>query len=149
MTSRSRQMIFLTLCFMIAMPLFGCQKEKPKKGKVEIVKQQFSMRQENKYNWTIDAKGIVKNVGDVAVKNVVVTGYCESCGDKLARNVWAQYNVEKSPDQKATIAYLPPGAEKDFSFKEIAFMLTQAGESPDKMPDKLDCKIVSFETVQK
>ena len=149
MISYGRQIIVLTFCFMIAMPLFGCQKAKPKKGAVIIENQEFSMRQENKYNWTIDARGKVKNVGDVDVKNVVVSGYCPSCGKTIMPDVWSEYQVAKAPDQKDIINYLPVGAEKEFSFKEVAFLMTQVGKTPAKMPDKMECKILSFETVQK
>jgi hypothetical protein len=131
----------------LAISLFNCGK--PKEGKVIITKQEFSIRQDNKFNWVIDAKGKVKNVGDADVKNVVVTGYCESCGEILVSRAWFISNVDKTPEQKAIIAYLPVGAEVDFSFKEVAFMMDQTGKSPEKMPDKMECKVLSFETVQK
>ena len=147
MRDLGRRGIIQILCFLVAVSLFGC--EKPKQGKVIISQQDFSMRQDNKYNWEIDARGTVKNIGDVDVKNIVVTGYCESCGEALLRGVWFVSNVDKMHHQKATIAYLPAGSEREFSFKEVAFMMLQEGKKPEKMPEKLRCKILSFETVQK
>jgi len=94
----------------------------------------------------VDAKGKVKNVGEVDLKNVVVTGYCLSCGEAIISNIWFTSNIDKMPNQKTAIAYLPAGAEDDFSFTEVAFMMT--GEPPKALPDKLECKVVSFETVQ-
>lgn len=146
MISLSRQMIILIFCFMLAVLLFACGK--PKEGKVVISNQEFSIRQDSKYkrNWLVDAKGKVKNVGDADVKNVVVTGYCLSCGEELISGKWFISNVDKMPNQKDTIAYLPVGAEEEFSFTEVALMMSE--NPPDKMPDKMECKILSFETVQ-
>ena len=149
MMSLSRQMIILIFCSIMTITLFNCGK--PKEGRVEITDQEFSIRQDSKYkrNWVIDAKGKVKNVGEVDVKNVVVTGYCISCGEAIISGQWFISNIEKMPNQKDTIAYLPVGAEEEFSFEEVALMMEQNEKVPDKMPDKMECKILSFETVQK
>jgi len=147
MLSFGRQMIILIFCFMLSVSLFTCSK--PKEGKVIISDQEFSIQQDSNYkrNWVIDAKGKVKNVGDVDVKNVVVTGYCLSCQEAIISGSWFTSNVDKMPNEKDTIAYLPVGAEAEFSFTDVALMMS--AEKPDKMPDKLECKILSFETVQK
>lgn len=147
MTSFGRQMIILIFCFMVAISLFGCGK--PKEGKVIISNQEFSIRKDSEHNWVIDVRGKVKNIGDADVKNVVVTGYCQSCGEVLISGAWFVSNIDKMPYQKDTIAYLPAGAEEEFSFKEVAFLMDQSGKTPEKMPDKMECKILSFETVQK
>ena len=149
MTSFGRQIIILIFCSMLVVSLFNCGK--PKEGKVIISDQEFSIRQDSEYkrNWVIDAKGKVKNVGDADVKNVVVTGYCKSCQEAIISGTWFISNVDKMPHQKHTIGYLPVGAEEEFSFTEVALMMEQSGKTPDKMPDKMECKILSFETVQK
>jgi hypothetical protein len=145
----SRQMMLLFFCFMLAVSLVNCGK--PKEGKVIISDHEFSIQQDSKYkrNWVIDAKGKVKNVGDADVKNVVVTGYCESCGEAVIIGEWFISDIKKMPNQMDTIAYLPVGAEEEFSFTEVALMINQSEKTPDKMPDKMVCKILSFETVQK
>lgn len=135
---------FVVLTFIA---VFACSK--PKQGKVVVSHQEFSIRQDSKNSWEIDAKGKVKNVGKVDVKNIVVTGYCKSCGEVFTNRVWYVSNVDKMPDQKATIAYLPVGAEADFSFTGVAFMPDQSGKGPDTLPDVLQCEVLSFETVQK
>jgi len=142
-----RYVLISLFCFMLTVLLFACGK--PKEGKVIISQQEFSVRQDSDHSWVIDAKGKVKNVGDADVKNVVVTGYCISCGEVLVMGAWFISNVPKTADEKDTIAYLPAGAEADFSFKGVAFMMDTSGKSPEKMPDKMQCKILSFETVQK
>lgn len=149
MPSLNRQIINIMICSMLVLPLLNCGK--PEEGKVIISEQEFSIRQDSNYkhNWFIDSKGKVKNVGDVDVKNVVVTGYCLSCQEMLISGKWFISDVDKMPNQMDTIAYLPVGAEEEFSFEEVALMMEQSGEAPDKMPDKMKCKILSFETVQK
>jgi hypothetical protein len=149
MISLGRQMIILIFCFTLPVSLINCGK--PKEGKVIISDQEFSIQQDSAYqrNWVIDAKGKVKNIGDADVKNIVVTGYCESCGESVIIGKWFISNIEKMPNQKDTIAYLPIGAEEEFSFTEVALMVTHSGENPDKMPEKMACKVLSFETVQK
>ena len=139
-----RRMAIIFLIAMTSTVLLHCSR--PKKGKVAIVSQKFSIRQDTKISWEVDAKGKVKNVGDAPVKNVVVTGYCKSCGEVFTNREWYVSNYEKMPDQKAVIKYLPPGGEADFSFTGVAFMPDQSGKGPDKLPDALECKVVSFET---
>jgi hypothetical protein len=149
MASFGRTVAILIFCSILGASLFNCGK--PKEGKVIISDQEFSIRQDSKYkrNWFVDAKGKVKNVGDADVKNIVVTGYCESCQEAVISGKWFISNIDKMPNQKAVIAYLPVGAEEEFSFEEVALMMEQNETIPDKMPDKLVCKILSFETVQK
>jgi hypothetical protein len=149
MTSFGRQMIILIFCFTLPVSLINCGK--PKEGKLIISDQEFSIRQDSKYkhNWFVDAKGKVKNVGEADVKNVVVTGYCLSCQETVISGQWFISNVDKMTNQKDTIAYLPVGAEEEFSFEEVALMMEQGEKSPDKMPVKMECKILSFETVHK
>ncbi len=135
------------ICGAICLSLVACSK--PKEGKVIITDQEFFIRhdvQSHANNWVIDAKGKVKNIGEVDVKNVVVSGYCLSCGEAIVSNTWFISNVDKMPHQKATIAYLPAGAEAEFNFSEVAFMM--ANVPPQTMPEKMECRILSFETVQ-
>jgi hypothetical protein len=123
--------------------------EKPKDGRVVVSEQEFSIRKDAENSWVIDAKGKVKNVGEVDVKNVVVTGYCRSCGEVFTMGAWYVSDYEKTPDQKDIISYLPVGAQEEFGFTGVAFLPDQTGKGPDKLPDVLECEVVSFETVKK
>ena len=145
---RGRSFIWM-ISIVVALSLISCSK--PKEGKVIITDQEFAIRQDSKYkhNWFVDAKGKVKNVGEVDVKNIVLTGYCISCGETIVSGTWFMSDVAKMPNQQDVIAYLPVGAEEEFSFEEVAFMMEQTDKVPEQMPDKMECKIVSFETVQK
>ncbi|MDA3896528.1 MAG: hypothetical protein PF482_10310 [Desulfobacteraceae bacterium] len=137
-----------SLFILIVCMLFVSCSEK-KEGKVIITDQEFSIRQDAEYNWVIDAKGKIKNVGEVDVKKVVVTGYCRSCGEIFTAGVWfVNRNIEKRSEQKDVISYLTAGDEDDFRFEEIAFYFQQSGKSPDgDLPDGLEIVIESFETV--
>lgn len=95
----------------------------------------------------IDVSGKVKNVGDVDVKNVVITGYCRSCGEATFSGKWFVSDVAKTLDQQDTISYLVAGSEEEFSFKEVAFCYGPVGFKAPEKPDQLEIEIKSFETV--
>jgi len=135
------------LAFFSAMLMLMSCGEK-KEGKVIVSEEEFVIRQDTDHSWVIDAKGKVKNVGEVDVKNVVVTGYCNSCGEVVRNGAWFVSDYEKMEHQKDTVSYLVPGAEEEFSFEEVAFLQDQAGAEPQPKPEGLEVKIISFETVQ-
>jgi hypothetical protein len=145
---RNRVKILLIIILLVSTCLIlACSK--PKEGKVTVSSQEFSIRNDSKNSWVVDAKGKVKNAGEVDVKNVVVTGYCRSCGEVFTNGVWYVSEYDKTPEQKDIIGYLPVGAEEEFSFTGVAFLPDQSGKGPDKLPDILECKVISFETVEK
>jgi hypothetical protein len=144
--SKPYAVIFGGLFFVILF-FSGCSK--PKEAKVIVKEQEFSIRKDAPNSWVIDAKGKVKNVGEVDVKNVTVTGYCRSCGEVFTMGVWYVSEYEKTPEQKDVISYLPIGAEEEFSFTGVAFLPDQSGKGPDKLPDVLECEVVSFEIAEK
>lgn len=122
---------------------------KPETGKIEITDQQFTIRKDGEFNWTIDAAGKVRNVGGVDVKNVLLTGYCRSCGEVLTAGTWYISDIPKTSEQNDTINYLPAGAEERFSFKEVAFYFNQGGTPPADLPEQLEVVVESFEPVKK
>ncbi len=138
---------FAAFCFLLAACLCFTACAEKKEGKVIVSEQEFSIRQDAEYNWVIDARGKIRNVGEVDVKKVVVTGYCRSCGEVLTAGVWYINNVPKTTEQKDVISYLPAGDEEAFSFREVAFYFTQSGQGPQDLPEKLEVVIESFETV--
>ena len=132
---------------LVGLCLTGCSK-KQKKGYVIVENYKFMLRHDSKDSYTVDAEGTIKNVGDVDVKNVVVTGYCHSCGQMVANGKWFVSDYAKTPDQKDVISYLPKGAEAKFKFKGVAFMMDRSGQKPESLPKKMDIVIESFDTVQ-
>lgn len=138
----------ITLCFLLAVciGLLSCSEKK--EGKVIITESEFVVRQDNEKAFVIDAKGKVKNVGDVDVKQLVVTGYCRSCGELINPGNWFVSEYEKTPDQKDTISYLATGAEEEFSFRGVAFIYNMVAEKPETIPDNMEIVIESFETVE-
>jgi len=131
----------------MALCLSSCAEKK--EGKVIITEQEFSIRQDAEYNWVLDAKGKIRNVGEVDVKKVVVTGYCRSCSEIWTAGIWLiNDGIEKSSDQKDIISYLTAGDEEEFSFKEVAFYFQPGGPGPEgNIPDNLEIVIESFETI--
>ncbi len=134
----------VTLCLLT---ILNCGK--PKEGSVIVSEQEFSIRQDSNHSWVIDARGKVKNVGEVDVKNIVVTGFCKSCGEVLVSGAWFISDIEKTAEEKDIIGYLPAGADEEFSFKGVAYLMDQSGKAPVKMPDQLECAVISFEIAEK
>jgi hypothetical protein len=122
---------------------------KAPEGKVSVTEAEFFIRQDTPHSWSIDAKGTVRNVGEVDLRRVVVTGRCRSCGEVLAQGVWFISDVEKRADQQYIINYLAAGAQEAFSFREVAFLMDQGGNTPTSMPENLEIEIVSFEVAPK
>jgi hypothetical protein len=138
--------VVITFLFFSLFCLTSCA-EKKEAGKVIVTEQEFSIRQDGEFNWVIDARGKIKNVGQVDVKKVEVTGYCRSCGEAIYAGVWYVSDYEKMTEQKDVISYLPVGAEEEFSFREVAFYFNQSGQGPEGLPDELEVVVESFETV--
>ena len=141
---------FLLICCVsiVIVCLAACEKEK-KQAKLIITEQEFFLRQDTENTFTIDARGKIKNVGDVDVKRVVVTGYCRSCTGLWGVGQWqTSPDIDRMPQQMDTISYLPAGVEESFSFTEVADYLLVAGEKQPEMPEKLEAVIESFEIVE-
>ncbi len=147
MTSFGRHMAVCVCMTLIACFFNSCGK--PKEGRVVVSEQEFSIRQDTKISWVVDARGKVENVGEADVKNVVVTGYCKSCGEVLVSGAWFISDIEKTAEEKDIIGYLPAGADEEFSFKGVAYLMDQSGKAPVKMPDQLECAVISFEIAEK
>lgn len=139
--------LFLLIIGGMIFCLVSCEKTK-KEGKVIVSDQEFVMREDSETTFRIDARGKIRNVGDVDLKKVVVTGYCRSCGEIWIPGQWFVSDVEKLPEQKAEINYLPVGGESEFSFKRVADMMLTAGQEPPEMPEKLEVVVESFEIVE-
>jgi len=145
MISRNFLIGFITFVLAAGICLVSCAEKK--QGKVIVSDQSFSIRQDGEFNWVIDAKGKIRNVGDVDVKKVVVTGYCRSCGEVLVAGIWFINDVKKTAGQKDVISFLAAGNETEFSFREVAFYFSQSGQAPEGLPEKLEVVVESFETI--
>ncbi len=166
----SSRFLLLTSCFsMMVLCLVAC--EKKKEAKLEVTQQSFTLRQFSDNGWTIDATGKIKNVGEVDVKRVAVTGKCKTCVQVWVPQKWfvatESEDISVSDkeeivesigagdekydfDQVDVIGYISAGNEEAFQAKEIAYFYTQsADQEPDPMPSELDIIIKSFETVDK
>ena len=119
-------LLFLVLA---QLGLLGCGGEK-KDAKLEVADAEFSIRHESEYDYVIDAKGVIRNVGQVDVKNVEVTGYCRSCREELIDAQWFVSDYEKMAHQKDVISYLSAGSQEDFEFEEVAFYSVNKSKKP-------------------
>jgi hypothetical protein len=151
MKSNIRLISITLLLSLVCVCLFAC--EKKKEGKVEVTAQEFVLRPDTDHSYVIDAKGKIKNTGEVDVKNVIVTSVCRSCSEIFSVGIWfitGSEGSQKNPEQKDTITYLPAGKEAEFNFQEAAYMMVLPAGSPptSSMPDKIEVTIVSFETAE-
>ena len=163
----SRFLLFTVCLSMIVLCLVSC--EKKKEGKLEVLNPSFQLRQFSDNGWSIDATGKIKNVGEVDVKKVAVTGRCETCAIVWAPRMWfvatekedisvtdkeavaesiGTGNEDYHFDQVDVIPYIATGAVETFQAKDIAYFYTQSvDQKPDPMPSELDIIIKSFEVV--
>ncbi len=153
MISRIR-LITIVICLLsLSLCLLSC--EKKKEGKLVVSEKEFVFRKATTSTFTtsiitLDAKGKIKNVGEVDVKNVVVTGYCRSCSSQWISGQWIiTPEIEKMPNQKDIINFIAVGKEESFSFEEIADYKLLVGQTSPEMPEKLEIVIESFEIVEK
>ena len=142
LTSIMLLLLFVCIC------VSACEKEK-KQGKLVVSEQEFVLRQDTKNTFTIDAKGKIRNVGDVDVKNVLVTGYCRSCPTLFGVGQWqTSPDIDRMPQQTDSINYIAAGGEESFSFTEVADYLYAADRKKPELPEKLEVVIESFEIAQ-
>lgn len=137
----------LILCTLIlCLCLVSCQKKK--EGEVIVTEKEYYMVMDGNYSLSLNAKGKIRNIGEVDIRNVVVTGDCKSCGEAMIGGQWfVNRGIEKRGDQKSVIPYLAVGAEANFDFQGIAYYYLKDGEKPEDIPDQLDVYIESFESV--
>ena len=135
----------ILVSFIAALSLSGCAGEQ-KEAQLEVVDSEFSMRHEAGHDYVIDAKGVIRNVGDTDVRNVEVTGYCRSCDERIIDGQWFVSDYEKMEHQKDVIGYLPAGGQETFEFEEVAFYsVDKSKKEPDALPEDLEISIESYE----
>jgi hypothetical protein len=150
MTFFTRIIACLFYVFIAGVCLCSCSKpaEKADPASMVVSGVEYTLRQTHENSYVIDVKGKIKNTGKLAVKNVVVTGYCKSCVLEFTSHKWFMSDCEKTPNQKDIIALLPAGAEEEFSFEEVAFYFTSEKTPPEKMPEKIEIKVESFDMAE-
>ena len=58
------------------------------------------------------------------------------------------FRLRKNAKPEKNHRYLPAGAESEFSFEEVAFYFTSEKVPPEKIPEKIEIQVESFDTVQ-
>ncbi len=145
------QRLLIVLLGMLVMSVGFVSCTEKKEGKVIVTESEFVVRQDSENAYVIDAKGKVKNVGDIDVKQIVITGYCRSCGELINPGNWFVNDVDvvaKTHDQKDVISYLAVNAEEEFSFRGVAFIYNMVPEVPESIPENLEVVIESFGIVE-
>ena len=89
----------------------------------------------------------MRNVGDVDVKNVLVTGYCRSCIEMIKPGHWFISGAEKTEAQKDLISYITVGAERSSASRKWRLIYNMVDEAPETMPEELEVVVKSFDVV--
>jgi len=150
MGSNRCKCLFLSCLCLACFCLFACNDagKKETTGRAIITDVEYNIRQTHEKSYVLDARGKIRNIGEVDLKNVVITGYCKSCILEFTSQHWFTSNIDKTKNQKDTISYLSVGAEEEFSFEEVAFYFTHVQTPPEKMPEEIEIVIESFDTVE-
>jgi len=157
----NRTIVIWSLLMVLSVCLFSCEKQR--QGKVIVSEYDFYIERVAKTGFKLCAKGKVKNVGVVDVKNVVVSGNCLTCNGvyrydgswlnppDTAKSVEQQPAIKDIPigKEEAFINYLPTGKEEAFIIKNIAYAPVKLNQLPKRIPKKLEVVVVSFETASK
>ncbi|MCF8109985.1 MAG: hypothetical protein K9J85_00705 [Desulfobacteraceae bacterium] len=148
MIKRTNFILGIFVLLLAALCLWGCAAE-PEEAKLEVADTEFSIRLEHEYHYVIDAKGVIRNVGEVDVKNVEITGYCTSCREEILDGEWFVSSYEKMPHQKDIISNLPAGGQAEFEFEEVAFCaVNRKKQAPTELPEGLEISIESYEIAE-
>lgn len=137
--------LVLGLCILLGVI---CACEEKKECKAVVTKTEYILEQDGNYTYSLNAKGKIKNIGEVDMKNVVLTGFCRSCDEMMISGQWFATQEVKTSDQKDMISYLAVGAEEEFSLKDVAYYYTKTGEAPAENPQQLEVVVESFEAIQ-
>lgn len=143
----SRKWVLTVCCVLCCVCLAACNSGQEKSAKVIVTDSEFNIRQTHENSYVLDVRGKVKNVGDVDLKKVVVTGYCKSCILEFTSQHWFTSDCDKTENQMDIISYLAVGAEEDFRFEEVAFYFTHEKNPPESRPENIEIVIESFERV--
>ena len=142
----SRSFLYLCLYIIVGAVLVSCQK--PKEAKLVVSESEFFLHQLSESAYSVHARGKIKNIGEVDVKKVLVTGFCESCCNGLNPGKWAISERERAPEEVDMINYICVGGEAEFSFCDVAVMYNTVPEPPENIPEKLGITIVSYDVVE-
>jgi|GEM_PF-2368593 len=134
-------------CMIVAAGMFsltGCGGDPPE-PELLITNESFSIDMATERQYAVKATGTVRNVGDVDVRDLVITGGCPSCSPTYRHGQWYLSEREKADEEMAVIRYLGAGEQADFEVMGVAYFPTGGGEGPDEMPDEMEVYIMSYE----
>ena len=137
----------LCLCLSVAVGSVLISCDKPKEAKLVVSESEFVLNRLSESAYSIDARGKIKNIGEVDVKKVLVTGFCDSCFNGLNPGKWTIAERERAPEEVDIINYICVGGEAEFSFCDVAVMYNTVPEPPEEIPEKLGISIVSYDVV--
>ena len=147
MNIRFVSLIAFVLLTGAAFLLPGCG-EKTVEAELVISNEEFAITQIGATSYTVTARGMIRNVGDVDVRNVVIAAGCSSCGTAFRQARWYEPEVEKTDEQKTVIRFLGKGERANYEVTGAAFLSTAGGPPPTELPETLGAYIISYEVAK-
>jgi len=143
MTARYASLI-VCLLLVGALTVFpGCGGE-PEEPEFVISDENFEIFQDGRHVYGVKVTGTIRNVGNVDVSDVVLTGECPSCSTSIRDGQWFLMEFKRD-EQKDFIRFLGRGERQDFSFEGLAYYRTGGGDPPDEMPGDVRVVVESYE----
>jgi hypothetical protein len=147
MRTRRVRLVFFTV--LLCCCVFSCGKKEEKTASFDFLESEFTIKQTHEQSYVLDARGKIRNSSPYDVRNVVVTGYCQSCVLEFTARAWFVSDTEKMPNQVARIGYLAAGATQDFRFDDVAFYFTHDKQPPDHIPERIQMAVESYEILER
>ena len=116
----------------------------PPEPELLITNESFSIAMATERQYAVKATGTVRNVGEVDVRDLVITGGCPSCSPTYRHGQWYLSEREKADEETAVIRFLGAGEQADFEIIGVAYYPTGGGEGPKEMPDEMEVYIMSY-----
>ncbi len=122
----------------------GCGGE-PEEAALDVSNLEYTIVQEGRHLHSVKVTGTLRNVGNVDVSDVVLTGDCPSCVGSVRAGSWFLTDHQKADAQSDVIRFLGRGERSNFEFQGLAYYSTGGGaEPPDELPAELNVYVDTY-----
>ena len=122
----------------------GCGGE-PQEAELEVSNLEYTIVQEGRHLHSVKVTGSLRNVGNVDVSDVLLTGDCPSCVGSVRAGNWFLTDHQKADAQSDVIRFLGRGERSNFEFQGLAYYSTGGGaELPDAVPADLNVYVETY-----
>lgn len=128
----------------VVLSFSGCGGE-PEEAELRVSDLEYAIVQEGRHLHSVKVTGTIRNVGNVDVSDVVLTGDCPSCVGSVRAGSWFLTDHQKADAQSDVIRFLGQGERRNFEFQGLAYYSTGGGaELPDALPADLNVYVDTY-----